>query len=221
MLFCRKKFSPALKTEFSGLHLETPLGVRVQGDSPSLARKMQRSRPGFMTLFPPKEGILGWIESLHALHLDTVLAMNLRHDIARSFSLVYDFPDLIIIEPEAVPSTPEVPEITDLLDELLSLRLCYERYTPVFLRIPNGLGPDEVAPLLGYCQLAGVDGVLVSGPAKARFAREHTQGRLPVIATADNYEEALSLALDGFPVETTLSPFARVKILKSLEKQKQ
>lgn len=220
MLFLRKKSNPLVEIEFSGLRFRNPLGVPVQVKTPFQALKVLHTRPGFVSLTPPKEGILPWIESLQKLPRESVLAVNIRHDIVRSFSLLYDFPDFIIVDPDGGSVTPDISDLTDLLDSLLSLRLCYERYTPLFVRVPQGLSPDEVAPLLSFCQLSGVDGMVVSGASKAVFAREHTLGRMPIIVSTQNYDEALSLLLQGYPVECALNSLLRVRLLKSLEKEK-
>lgn len=218
LFFCHKSF-PALKTELSGLRLDNPIGVLTSISSPLQAKKVQRTRPGFITVQPPRDETLSWIASLQKMSGNCVLAVNLKLDMERSFSLFYDFPDMLIIDPDSGAATPDVSEISDLMDRLLSLRLCYERYKPTFLRIPHGLAPDEVKPLLDYCQLSGVDGVVVSGLSKAVFAREQTLGRLPVIAVSNQYEEALSLLIQGFPLETELNPLLRLRLLKSLDKQ--
>jgi len=219
MLFFRKKYSSALNLEISGLLLEHPVGLLYNGKK----LKIQRPRPSFLTLYPPQgEEILPWIVGLRAQYKEMLLAVNINTDIVRSFSLVYDFADLIIVDPAAPGGngTPDVSDITDLMDELLSLRLCYERYTPIFVRIPAGLEPAEIHPLLDYCRLSGIDGIVVPGVQKLLQARAYTQERLPMIASVESFDDALQLASDRIPVETRLfSPLLRQKLLKTLEKQ--
>ena len=194
-MFFKRKTKRLPKIEFSGITLESPL---------------------FVSLTPPKEGILEWIYQLQGKRQENVLAVNLRTDIPRSFALLYDFVDFLIIDTASDQGTSEVSEITDLLDELLSLRLCYERYTRVLLRITDGLTPDEIAPLLDYCRYSGIDGVVVNGEKRYNYVVEHTQGRLPIIVSSNSPQEVIDIYRKGVPVETALGSIQRIKILKSL-----
>lgn len=195
MFFCRKK-KKLPKIEFSGVLLESPLVT---------------------TLTPPKEGILEWISHLQSKRQESVLAVNLRRDIPKTFALLYDFVDFLVVDTESDSGgTNELTDIKDLLDELLSLRLCYERYTRVLVRITDGLTPDEVSTLLDYCRLSGIDGVIVNGAKHYDFVNDHTQGRLPVMVRSDSPQEVLDLCRKGVPVETELGNIQRLKILKSL-----
>ncbi|MBQ9410137.1 MAG: hypothetical protein IJU21_00865 [Bacteroidales bacterium] len=188
--------------------LESPLG----------ACEMSHPAPGFLTLTPPKDGILEWISQLQSIRKETVLAVNLKRDIQKSFALLYDFVDFLIVDTGWEGGTPEVPEITVLLDELLSLRLCYERYTRVLVRITDGLTMQEIGPFLDYCRLSGIDGVVIHGVKRFEFAQDHTQGRLPLILSTDSPQEALDFCSRGIPVETSLGHIQRIKIIKSLNK---
>lgn len=195
MFFQRKK-KKLPKIEFSGVSFESPL---------------------ITTLTPPKDGILEWISQLKSKRQESVLAVNLRRDIPKSFALLYDFVDFLIVDTASdTGGTSELSDITDLMDELLSLRLCYEHYTRVLVRITDGLTPQEVGSLLDYCRLSGIDGVVVNGARHYDFAYEHTQGRLPVIVSSDSPQEVLEMCRKGVPVETKLNGIQRLKILKSL-----
>lgn len=207
-----KKNSQLLETEVAGITFRNPLGA----DTP------KERRTGFITLTPPKEHILDWIAQLQDFRGETVLAVNINNQIIRSFSLVYDFADLIIVDPDsdAGIDAADLYETHVLLDEIVSLRLCYEHYTPVFLRLSHGLTHDEIQSLLSTCQLCGVDGIAVSGLRLLAEVREITRGRLPLIAVADNAEEALqALSAGASLVETHLRGPALFKLLKTLENQ--
>lgn len=208
MLFFKKKLDKVPKIEFSGVMLGNPLG----------AYELTRPAPGFLTLTPPKDGILEWILKLQAQRKETVLAVNLKRDIQRSFALLYDFVDFLIVDTGWEEGTQEVSDITVLLDELLSLRLCYERYTRILVRITDGLTLDEIGPLLDYCRLSGIDGVVIHGVKRFEYAETATQGRLPLILSTDSPQEALDFCSRGIPVETHLGAIQRLKILKSLNK---
>ena len=208
-----------LDTSVAGLSFKNPVGVR---QSPSI-RQLRECRTfgaGFVTLSPPDENVLNWILGLQEYRKKTILAVNVSSDLARSFSLVYDFTDLIIIDPDADRGidSADLSDTTILLDEVVNLRLCYEHYTPIALRLSHGHTPDEIHTLLAHCRLSGIDAVVV--PArKVGMVLEETQHRYPVIGAADSVEEALECLQAGASlVETTLHPFALNKLLKTLSR---
>ena len=221
MLLFGKRHSLALNKEVTGLRLRNPAGIQFSPDNPpSMGKK--RILAGFITLNPPQNNVLQWITNLQEFRKKTVLAVNLKTDIVRTFSLVYDFADFIIVDPDTDNGidSPDIADITMLLEELVSLRMCYERYTPIFLRISHGITPDELHSILACCQLSGLDGAVVQGLRKVQLTLEETKGRLPVIGCAENAQEALDMLQQGASlVETNLRPIGFAKLLKMLENQ--
>lgn len=211
----------ALEKEVTGLHFRNPAGILYPaGSLPIMGKK--RILAGFITLNPPQDNVLEWIRGLQEYREKTVLAVNISSDIFRTFSLVYDFADFIIIDPDSDNGidSPDVGDTALLLEQIVSQRLCYEHYTPIYLRLSHGVTPDELHPLLSYCQLYGIDGAVVHGAQKMAKAIEETKGRLPILGVSDNPQEALELIQSGASlVETTLRPLPFAKFLKTLENQ--
>lgn len=221
-MFCWfKSHTQVLQTDAFGLSFANPLGCVVP-----LAQIPRSSRfhdnPGFLTLTPPQDHVLPWTRSLQNVSRNLVLAVDLTTDIVRNFSLVYDFADLIIIDPDTDGGIGAI-DISDtrlLLDELVSLRLCYEHYTPVLLRFSHGLTQEELQTLLSACQMGGIDGVVVPAGRMLRETLDITLGRLPAVANVENAEQALQALQDGAClVETRLRPAQLHRVLKTLEKQ--
>ena len=221
-LFCKKKPRQSLSKEVSLLHFRLPVGFRAGSENPVFPSK-KRFAPGFLTLTPPADQVLAWSTTLSPYRDKCILAVNLSKDIVRQFSLVYDFADLIIIDPDADDgiASPDLSDTTTLLDELISLRLCYEQFTPIYLRLAEGLTPEEMRALLSACRLSGIDGVVAPGVRKVRFCAEETQGRYPIIGSgAQSPEEALDQLHSGATlVETQLRPIPFVRLVKLLENQ--
>lgn len=221
-LFCKKKPQQNLVREVSLLQFRLPAGFRASSENPIFPAK-KRFLPGFLTLSPPESRVLEWSTTLAPYREKCILAINLSRDITRQFSLVYDFADLIIIDPDADNgiASPDLSDITALLDELISLRLCYEQFTPIYLRLAEGLTPEEIRALLSACRLSGIDGVVAPGIRKVRFCLEETKGRYPIVGSgARTPEEALEqLQAGAVLVETQLRPIPFVRLVKLLENQ--
>ena len=114
----------------------------------------------------------------------------------------------------------DISDTVTLLDSLLALRLCYEKYTPVYLRISNRVTPDELHTVISYCRMSGIDGIVTQGIATLKAIREESQGRIPVCGTTKDADEALQMLKEGASiVELDTNPLIFKRTLKTLEKQ--
>lgn len=210
MNWFRKKDKASLVREVAGLKFTNPLGI----DYPC-----QRLDAGFIALTPDSNNMLDWIAKMEEYGKNTVLGVNLHTDILRSFSLVYDFANFIIIDPDSDNGidSPDISDIAQLLDEIVNLRFCYEGYTPVFLRISKEDTPDEIHPLCACARLSGLDGIVAPDPLKVKLVMVECQGRVPVIGVANTEDEALAeLSAGASLVLTSLRPIPFAKLLKRI-----
>lgn len=222
-MFFSRRNKKSLHLELVGLKFANPVGVTGTLVTPK--NPFRRCyKAGFVVVSPPREAVLEWISNLQEFRKTAKLAVNLSSDIVHTFSLIYDFADFIIIDPDsdAGLSSPYLSDITLLLDEIVNLRLCYEHYTPIFLRLSRGDTPDEIAPLLSCARLSGLDGVVAPTPLKVRQIVEECQGRLPVIGRAGTAEEGMEeLQAGASLIETDFRPLGLIKMLKRIENQTQ
>lgn len=212
-----------LETEVAGLVFSNPVGLPYALDGRRrLCAFHTAPKAGFLVLTPPKDNVLSWIQRLEAGCVSgPVRAVDLVSDIVRTFSLVYDFADFIIVDPDSDNGidSPDLADTVSLMDELVSLRLCYEYYTPLFLRLSHGLTPEELHTLLDTSQLSGLDGVVVPTLAMAANVREITLGRFPVICRVRTPEEGIQARQEGAVLLETAPGFRGFKkLLKTLEK---
>lgn len=217
----RKKKSLAL--EVAGLNFANPVGL-TQGAEGLKKCPLFAPKAGFIVATPPKENLIDWITKLQDFTQQGVIAVNLCNDIVRTFSLLYDFAHFIIIDPDSNNGirSADISDMTELIDEIVSLRLCYERYTPIFLRLSHAETPQELHPLCSYARLSGLDGLVAPDPERVRMTLEECQHRVPVIGVAQNAETALKELQNGASlVQTNLSSLALGKLLKTLEKPSQ
>lgn len=222
-MFLFKPHFKGLEKEVSGLCFSNPVGLLRKGESTRI-RALEGLGVGFLTLSPDSDHIMEWIQRLAQQHhgQDVLLAVNLNKNIERSFSLTYDFADILIVDTNSNGGidSPDISDIPILMDELLNLRLCYERLTPVFLRLPMGLTPEELHAILSYCLLSGINGIVASGKGTVHQVLEYTQRRIPVIGCTAAPEEAAAMLQDGASlVEMDVRPPVALKLLKTLEKE--
>ena len=214
----RKKKSLAL--EVAGLNFTNPVGL-LQGAEGLRKCPLWAPKAGFIVATPPKENLIEWITKLQEFARQNTIAVNLTNDIVHSFSLLYDFAHFIILDPDSDNGirSADISDITELIDEIVGLRLCYERYTPVFLRLSHAETPGELRPLCSHARMSGLDGLVAPDPARVRMTLEECQHRMPVIGVAQNAEEALQELQDGASlVQTELGSLALRKLLRTLEK---
>lgn len=222
MFKCFKKAQIDLHREVFGLSFRNQLGTRLSEDAGLRQRRAssRMTKTAFLTLTPPKDNILNWFSSLPSIQENAVLAVNLRENIIKNFALAYDFADFIIIDPDS-DSGIDAADLADtrmLLDEIVSLRLCYEKYTPILMRLSHGCTEEEMQLILSSCRLYGLDGVVSPNPAMTRQIQELTDHRLPIMTTAKTVEEAQLALVEGSElVELEMRPVTIQKLLKTLE----
>ena len=91
-------------------------------------------------------------------------------DYRTAFAQMYDFADFFVVNltdsrhPEAGLQA-DTDLMTDVLDELLEMRLVYDGYKPILLKISSDLTPDLLDTILDYALLSGIDGIVAGGPA--------------------------------------------------------
>ena len=94
-------------------------------------------------------------------------------DYRTAFSLLYDFVDMITVNiscpnVEGMSSLEEVSFLSEVLDELLSLRLCYDKYKPVLVKVSPDIEPEQLDNILDYCMMSGIDGVVATNTTRSR-----------------------------------------------------
>ena len=199
----------ALAREVFGIRFQHPVGL-----APVLERQVELLDEcedlgfSFTGLIPGETPVKSIAERLQERKSPIVVAIELRAEgdteeqakkqLLRQFSLLYDFSDLFVVDinrESGLTSLDDFSDWTELIDELLNLRLCYERYKPILLRIAPMHTEEEMARVLDFSLLSGLDGIVAPGPAKVRFCAEYAKGLLPIVGSGavTTPEEALAL----------------------------
>ena len=214
MLFLGRQRSgnKKLEKEVSGLTFRNPLG-----SSSGLIRFAS-----FIVTDPPKDDVINWLSGIKKRNPGQISVVHIAEEFQRLFSLSYDFADILVIDTDRSGgiNAMDISDTVNLLDSLLALRLCYEKYTPVYLTISNQVTLGELHSLLSYCRMSGIDGIVAHNLQKLNVIREETLGRIPIMGVTKDADEALQMLASGaslVELDTNLLLFK--KTLKTLEKQ--
>lgn len=205
-----KRDYPSLEREVFGIRFAHPVGL-----APVLDRQVDLLDEcgdlgfSFTGLIPGKTPLNTVAERLQGRKSSIVTAVELRaegdsdtQEIIRQFSLLYDFTDLFVVDinwGSGLSSLDYLSDWVELIDELLHLRLCYEKYKPILLRLSPLHTEEQIVRILDYSLLSGLDGIIVPGAQKVHFCVSYTKGRLPVVGSGaiTSPEEAVELIRSG------------------------
>lgn len=95
------------------------------------------------------------------------------NDYRKAFSYMYDFVDMITINVscpnvEGLQHLQDVSYLSDIIDPLLDLRVCYDRYKPLLVKVSPDIPHEELDEILDYCMLSGVDGIVAGNTTTSR-----------------------------------------------------
>lgn len=204
---------PGLERHLAGLSFRNPVGLAAGFDREAkLVDPWSDLGFSYVGVRIDSGNIRTAVQRLQYRDSDTLVAAELRpfsqsedeirKEIVRSFSFLYDFVDLFIVHISGTAGMSYLDDVTglgEILDELLSLRLCYGQEKPIIVRLDSYLSASQIEPTLDYCLLSGIDGIALSGLDMARKVIDYTHGRLPVIGCGafSTPEEAIAMLQAG------------------------
>ena len=219
-LFGRK--TQTLSCKWMGCHFDNPIGVAAGVDKRGeYTDIIANYSPAFIEIGPLRD-VRFAIQNLQKRHESIVVLANLSNnkDIERSFSLIYDFVDGIVL------NVSQNSTLSKVIDHLIDLRRYNDTYKPIIFKLFPDLDNEQLDNVAHFMLGSGIDGVMTNA-SMVQTVREKTQGLLPVIAIAEisKPERAAELLDTGADlIALTNSPWhygpALVKrILKYLEKR--
>ncbi|MCQ2134953.1 MAG: hypothetical protein MJY88_08295 [Bacteroidales bacterium] len=156
------------------------------------------------------DGLLATIANLKDRRPKTIIAANIVHnsstsdemlvaDYDKSFSLLYDFADMFVInasEKSQMKRSPmEDPEIlSEAMDVVLDRRLTMDKMKPVLVKVSPDIPYDQLDSILSYSMASGVDGIVAGDVNKnnvnqfeknlelVKHIDGYCKGRLDIIA---------------------------------------
>lgn len=210
-----------LRTEVMGIVFPNPLGLASGFDrNARFCDEISDLGFGFIEVGPitprpenspetANKGLFATIANLRDIRPKTIVAANIVHnsstpdselaaDYDKSFSLLYDFADMFVIDTSITSgfkrSPMEDPEIlSEVMDVILERRLAMDKFKPVLIKISPDMPYDQMDSILSYSMASGIDGIVAGevdrnngkqfdkNIALIRHIREYTKGRLDII----------------------------------------
>lgn len=221
-IFYKRKY-PSLVKEVCGIQFPNPLGLGGGVDVDcQFYNKIGNAGFGFVefgSVTPegqsgpmPNKGILHAVERLREEKPDVIIGANIcknsktlvdnaPKDYEKCFALLYDFVDMFIVNLSSpvvknVYELQDIDQLSEVVDRLLDMRMYFDLYRPIFIKISPDLRPSQVDDILDYCMRSGVDGIVAcnlsresnedlfeKNVAMVRYIKEKTRGLLPVIGS--------------------------------------
>ena len=163
-----------------GMEFSSPIGVAAGIDKRGeYTDVIACYSPSFIEIGPLRN-VMHAIPHLQERSEDIRIFGNLSNtrEIQRSFSLIYDFVDAIVLNVSLNTTVSQV------IDQLLELRRYNDTYKPIIFKLNRDLTPEVLDQLADYMLRSGIDAVIVHADS-VQLIREKTEGLMPVIALAE------------------------------------
>jgi len=98
---------------------------------------------------------------------------DIVNDYKKAFSYLYDFVDMFTINVscpnvEGLQHLQDVSYLSDLVDPLLDLRVCYDTYKPLLVKVSPDIPHEELDEILNYSLISGIDGIVAGNTTTSR-----------------------------------------------------
>ncbi len=205
-----KREIPGPSVDLSGVIIPNPVGLVSGYDhNAKLYHLSANCMYGFIGIGPVEADatiLKNVISSLQAHPTDAKINAVLSHkptshgedsiieDYNFAFSMLYDFCDLFTIDTSisySDASTPlrDIALLKDVLNSMLQLRMCYQTYRPIIVKVRPEIPESSLDELLDFSRLSGIDAICVSfGPSTAATVKkiyDKTLGRYPIVGCVD------------------------------------
>ncbi len=195
-LFFKREY-PSLVRELFGLSFSHPLGLApVLDRQASLLDACSSLGYAFSGINPGKTPLHEIVDRLSHRKSSILAGIELRAEgdseelakrqLLHTYTLLYDFADYFVVDinrQSGLTSLDDISDWEDILNELLELRLCYEKYLPIILRLPPEQSDDQTYQVLDFCRMNGIDGVIVTGIQKVKSVSDYTGHRIPIVGS--------------------------------------
>ncbi len=130
------------------------------------------------------KGVKNAVEHLKKERPDVIVAANISKntssineeaakDYETAFGLLYDFVDMFVVNiscPNVVGLTAlqDISFLSEIVDRLLSLRMYYDEYRPILLKVSPDLSNQQLDEIIDYSLRSGIDGIVAGNTTRSR-----------------------------------------------------
>lgn len=130
------------------------------------------------------KGVKNAVEHLKKVRPEVIVAANISKnttsinedaakDYETSFALLYDFVDMFVVNvscPNVVGLTAlqDISFLGEIVDKLLDLRMYYDTYKPILLKVSPDLSHQQLDEIIDYCLRSGIDGIVAGNTTRSR-----------------------------------------------------
>ena len=143
------------------------------------------------------KGVANAVEHLKKERPEVIVAANISkntssinedaaRDYEKSFGLLYDFVDMFVLNvscPNVVglTSLQDISFLSDIVDRLLDLRMYYDTYRPILLKVSPDISKEQLNDIIDYCLRSGIDGIVAGNTTKSREGLTLPQAKIDQI----------------------------------------
>ena len=130
------------------------------------------------------KGVKNAVEHLKKERPNVIVAANISKnstsinedaakDYESAFALLYDFVDMFVVNvscPNVVglTSLQDISFLSEIVDRLLNLRMYYDNYSPILLKVSPDLSKEQLDDIVDYCLRSGIDGIVAGNTTRSR-----------------------------------------------------
>ncbi len=130
------------------------------------------------------KGVRNAVEHLKKVRPEVIVAANISKntssineeaakDYEKAFGLLYDFVDMFVVNvscPNVVGLTAlqDISFLGEIVDKLLDLRMYYDIYKPILLKVSPDLSHQQLDEIIDYCLRSGIDGIVAGNTTRSR-----------------------------------------------------
>lgn len=143
------------------------------------------------------KGVRNAVEHLKKNKPEVIVAANISKNTASinedaakdyesAFALLYDFVDMFVVNvscPNVVglTSLQDITFLSEIVDKLLNLRMYYDEYRPILLKVSPDLAKEQLDDIIDYCLRSGIDGIVAGNTTRSRDGLTISQERIEKI----------------------------------------
>ena len=143
------------------------------------------------------KGVKNAVEHLKKVHPEVIVAANISKnttsinedaakDYESAFALLYDFVDMFVVNvscPNVVglTSLQDITFLSEIVDKLLNLRMYYDEYRPILLKVSPDLSKEQLDDIMDYCLRSGIDGIVAGNTTRSRDGLTISQEKIEKI----------------------------------------